>query len=148
MGLVPKFTNASIDAYLKKRATAIRQAIINRLIYLGEACVREARTNHSYIDRTDNLTSSMGYVVVVNGRIVTTAGFGGKEGATTGRTFAQSLAANHTSGYALYVVAGMNYAAYVEAKGYNVLTTAESFAESQLPIMLEQLKRNIDENNA
>lgn len=147
MGLEPKFTQEQIDTYLRSRLTAIRQAIINRLIYLGEVCVREARSNHTYIDRTGNLTSSIGYVVVDNGRIVTTAGFGGKEGATTGRTFAQSLASKHTKGYALYVVAGMNYAAYVEAKGYNVLTSAESFAEKQLPIILKQLKRNIDENN-
>lgn len=143
MGLEPKFTKAQIDTYLRSKMEAIHQAIINRLIYLGEACVREARGNHSYIDRTGNLTSSMGYVVVSNGRIVTTAGFGGRKGGTTGREFAKNLAAKTAKGYALYVVAGMNYAAYVEAKGYNVLTTAEIFAEKQLPIMLEQLKRNI-----
>ena len=39
----------------------------------------------------------------------------------------------------IVVVAGMNYAAYVEAKGYNVLASAEHLAERELPRMLEKL---------
>ena len=45
--------------------------------------------------------------------------------------------------YALVVVAGMNYAAYVEAKGYNVLSSAEHLAERELPRMLDKLITNI-----
>ena len=37
----------------------------------------------------------------------------------------------------------MNYAAYVEAKGKNVLTSAEHLAERELPRMLEKLISNI-----
>ena len=48
-----------------------------------------------------------------------------------------------TKGVALVVVAGMNYAAYVEAKGYNVLSSAEHLAERELPRMLEKLITNI-----
>ena len=48
-----------------------------------------------------------------------------------------------TKGVALVVVAGMNYAAYVEARGKNVLSSAEHLAERELPRMLEKLITNI-----
>ena len=64
------------------------------------------------------------------------------EAATKGIKAGQSVAENigkETKGVALVVVAGMNYAAYVEAKGYNVLASAEHLAERELPRMLEKL---------
>ena len=67
------------------------------------------------------------------------AGFepgGAQEGAEVGKQYAQELAANHPTGYALIVVAGMNYAEYVSAKGYDVLDTAELKARE----LLEKLR--------
>ena len=64
------------------------------------------------------------------------------EAAPKGIKVGQSVAENigkETKGVALVVVAGMNYAAYVEAKGYNVLASAEHLAERELPRMLEKL---------
>lgn len=144
MGITPRFTSADFNNALARRIAAIELAIENRLKYLGEICLIEMRTNKGYMDQTGNLTSSMGYIVVIRGRIATSAGFDGKAaGSATGHSFASSLASKHPNGYALYVVAGMNYAAYVEAKGRNVITSAEILAERQLPIMLAQLKANI-----
>lgn len=54
----------------------------------------------------------------------------------SGQTIAEKVG-KETKGVALVVVAGMNYAAYVEAKGYNVLSSAEHLAERELPRMLE-----------
>ena len=53
------------------------------------------------------------------------------------------IAAKYPKGYVLVVVAGMNYAVYVESKGRDVLTSAEKLAETELPKMLRQLKDNI-----
>jgi hypothetical protein len=54
-----------------------------------------------------------------------------------------SLAGNYPKGYVLIVVAGMNYATYVEAKGYNVLSTAEHLAQVEFPRMIAELKSDI-----
>ena len=40
---------------------------------------------------------------------------------------------------ALVVVAGMNYAAYVEAKGYNVILPAELKAKTDFPQAMKKL---------
>lgn len=157
MGLKAKFNRADIDKELRRRALKIETAIIRRLQFLGEKCLIECRTNKTYTDQTGNLTSSMGYVVVANGRIVETHGFNqsvvslsgnkgtaiGKDGGAEGEGLANEMALRFRTGFALIVVAGMNYAAHVEARGYNVLTTAEMLAEKELPKMLAALRRNI-----
>jgi len=93
-----------------------------------------------YLDQTSNLRNSIGYVVVANGKIVV-SNFDGDDG--DGRKLANSLAKEIRNGYALIVVAGKNYASYVEAKGYNVISSAELFAEREMPKILERLRRNI-----
>ena len=60
----------------------------------------------------------------------------------SGQSIAEKVG-KETKGVALVVVAGMNYAAYVEARGYNVLSSAEHLAERELPRMLEKLITNI-----
>lgn len=117
----------------------MRRAALLKLRYVGETCVKEARLTGSYTDRTGNLRSSVGYVIVDNGTIDTLAGFetvkSGAEGQKNGSKFAQSLAAKYHSGLVLIVVAGMNYAAYVQRRGYNVLASAELIAEDLLSKM-------------
>jgi hypothetical protein len=52
----------------------------------------------------------------------------------------EELAPQYTCGIALIVVAGMEYAATVAAKGYNVLDSAELTAQALVPKLLQQLK--------
>lgn len=140
----------------------IESAVIRRLQFLGEKCLIECRTNKTYMDQTGNLTSSMGYLVVANGHVVEIAGFNqgvfsltgnrgtafGSEGPKEGEQLARDVADSIGEGsYALIVVAGMDYAAYVEARGYNVLSSAEALAERELPKMMERLRKNIDKMN-
>lgn len=68
----------------------------------------------------------------------------GAIGAKSGEALARRIGET-TSGIALVCTAGMNYAIYVEASGRNVLTSAERLAEQQLPKMLAQLKKNIED---
>lgn len=98
------------------------------------------------MDQTGNLTASMGYVLTYNGQVIRTAGFekiGGNTAAETGkkegRELAMSLVPKFKKGYSLIVVAGMNYAYAVESRGYNVLASAELFAERELPNMLKRI---------
>ena len=143
-------SDVDIRHYLEERVSRIRQVLINILIRMGEEAVKEARENHHYKDRTGNLTSSIGYCVLEDGKVIVESSFdivkGGGEGAAKGREFLHSLISENSSGLVLIVVAGMKYAAYVEAKNLNVLDSAEQLVELELPKLLKQLnyKQQID----
>jgi hypothetical protein len=133
-----------IEHHIRAQALRIHEAIIRRLQYLGEQCLAEARNNKTYMDQTGNLTSSMGYVILFNGHVQHRGGFAGSgEGASQGEQTLQKVSAQYSKGYALIVCAGMGYAAYVESKGYNVLTSAEMLAEKELPKLMKALSKNI-----
>lgn len=150
MAIKPNFTKDDVrkrfDAFLNE----IEKKQIARLQRLGEMCLVEARTNKGYMMQTGALLSSTGYEVFVDGVAIHSqfdAASGAESNAAeTGIKSGQSIAeiiGKGTNGIALVVVAGMNYAAYVEAKGYNVLSSAEHLAERELPRMLEKLISNI-----
>lgn len=134
---------SQIDAYIKERMNRLKQAIIYNLCAIGEKVRNEAIESGSYKDRTKNLRSSVGYVVVVDGKVQKIGDFGksdgNKEGKDTGKNYALSLVKEYPKGITLIVVAGMKYAAYVSAKGYNVLESSELLADQLVPDMLKQL---------
>ena len=150
MGIKAKFTQDDVrkrfDAFLNE----IEKKQIARLQRLGEMCLVEARTNKGYMMQTGALLSSTGYEVFVDGVAIHSqfdAASGAESNAAetgikSGQSIAESIGKG-TKGIALVVVAGMNYAAYVEAKGYNVLSSAEHLAERELPRMLEKLISDI-----
>lgn len=119
----------------------VRQYIIRMLAYVGEQCINDARLRGSYTDRTGNLRSSIGYVVTYNGRIVQLTmnpqTLNGSGGTKEGEDYLRSLANEFNTGIALIVVAGMKYAAYVEARGYNVISSAEMLAETLIPQLVK-----------
>lgn len=143
MGLKPTFTQAQFKQQIEEAALRIQNEIVRYLQRLGEMCLIECRTNKTYQDQTGNLTASMGYIVIANGRAVKNGGFDSKLGGATGQSLAYRIATQFRTGYALIVVAGMNYAYEVETRGYNVLTSAELLAERKLPGMIVQLRKNI-----
>jgi hypothetical protein len=130
------------SAAFKKRAVT---SIINTFAYIGEQCIIESRNSGKYVDRTGNLRSSIGYVVMNNGKVVRKGGgeTGTEEGKESAQAFLVELAdkvrAYFPGGIILIVVAGMNYATYVEALGLNVLASGKLLAEKLVPEMLEKL---------
>jgi hypothetical protein len=134
---------SNIDNYLADLVEQKTQLIIRNLCYVGEKCVNEARRNGGYIDRTGNLRSSTGYIVVADGNVIQMSDFKqvkrGSEGTSDGEAFARQLTGRFPKGICLIVVAGMKYAASVSAKGYNVLDSSELLAEKLVPEMLKQL---------
>ena len=150
MGIKANFTKDDVrnrfDAFLKE----IEKKQIARLQILGEMCLIEARNNKGYMMQTGALLSSTGYQVFVDGVAIHSqfdAASGAEsdaasKGIRAGQGIAESVG-KETKGVALVVVAGMNYAAYVEARGYNVLSSAEHLAERELPRMLDKLITNI-----
>lgn len=152
MGIRPKFTRDDVQKRLDAFLAMVEKKQIARLQKLGEICLIEARMNKGYMMQTGALLSSTGYMIFVDGVALHTqfdAASGAESNAAqNGIKAGQELAekvGKETKGIALVVVAGMNYAAYVEAKGYNVLSSAEHLAQRELPRMLEKLISNIKE---
>ena len=142
---------SEINAYINAEKERVNMLAIRVLSYLGEMCVIEAKNRpqeSSWFDQSGNLRSSIGYVIVKDGKIVKYSEFNqvkhGSDGVKEGKDLAQELAKQFTSGYALIVVAGMNYAELVEAmESKNVLASAELFARQEMPKMMAKLKTQI-----
>ena len=126
---------SEIDRYTEQQLERLKQVLIRNLMYIGETVLNRARSTNSYKDRTGNLRSSIGYVITVDGRIIQQ----GKDGSSKGAAYVKSLARKFPQGICLIVVAGMNYASYVSAKGLDVLDSSELLAERLVPQMLKQL---------
>jgi hypothetical protein len=134
--------DSAIDNYIENLVERTKQGIIYELYCIGEQCLNQARSTDSYKDRTGNLRSSIGYVIVVDGKIDVISSFGlGMlgQGASEGEAFAKQTASKFPRGICLIVVAGMNYATYVSAKGYDVLDSSELLADKLVPQMLKKL---------
>lgn len=112
-----------IQQYIEEHLVLKVEELINKLSYIGEGALRIAREQGSYTDRTGNLRNSTGYVIAVDGQVTTRAGFDSKN--EDGAAFAEQLARTTEGKAVLVVCAGMNYATYVSARGYDVLDSAE-----------------------
>lgn len=134
MGITPMFGDDAIGAQVRKFQERLEQAALFQLKDLGEELTKYAKDKHNYTDRTGNLTNSIGYAIVRGSDIVF---FGGAiqqgEGADNALKVAMKMAENLTNSFTLIIVAGMNYAAYVESRGYNVILPAELKARKDFP---------------
>lgn len=147
MALIPKFKIQDIDKVLKQAEQKYQEQVIRILRFVGEKAVNEAKSNGNYQDRTANLRNSIGYVIAIDGKIISddfsataTGTQSSKENPIKyGKNLANEVAKSQ-KGISLIVVAGMRYASYVESKGKVVLTSAEQFANATLPNLLKQLR--------
>lgn len=143
MGITQITPQSEIDRYIKEQEERIINAAIYNLQYIGERCLNAAKETNSYKDRTGNLRSSLGYVIVRDGKIAYQSDFEvvlqGNTGAKSGTQYAKEVARQFPEGSVLIVVAGMNYAAFVSAKGYDVIDSAELLADRLVPQFLKQL---------
>ena len=129
-----------LDRYIQQVEEACKKAAFNTMAKLGEKMLKDARNDVSklrhFTDRTGNLRSSIGYVVIQDGQIVFDAysdpvspapGYEKEsnpaQAQAESRQHAELLASTLDSSKTwLIFVAGMNYASYVEAKGFDVIT--------------------------
>lgn len=122
--------------------------IVRAFSYLGEQCIKRIRdrsAKESWIDQTGNLRSSIGYAVYEEGKVLIESAFeqikDGKDGSLKGRKVIEELASKYSQTYALVVVAGMEYAEYVEAmNNKDVLASTELWARSKVNEYLEKAK--------
>ncbi|MFA5849943.1 MAG: hypothetical protein WC833_08670 [Bacteroidales bacterium] len=132
-----------IEQYLQQGIDRNEKVVLNAFAYVGEQCILEARGNGDYMDQTGNLRSSIGYVLLKNGRVIRSGGFeqvkGATDGVKEGTALTTKLISENGRGIVLIVVAGMKYAAYVEALNRNVLTSAELLSERLVPEIMNKL---------
>ena len=148
MSISPTFSTRDIEEYVAKRAERVHEAVLYYLNYAGVKAVNEVRLKGNYTDRSRNLRGSTGYLIVYNGPVVSGGGFepidgGGVDGTRIGRDYALQLANHEGQGYVLIVVAGMHYASYVAARGYDVLQSGKLLAEHLVPRLMEKLKAKL-----
>lgn len=136
----------AISGFIGQQVERITSALIYNLCAVGEQVLNRARSTNSYKDQTGNLRSSVGYVVAVDGEVVQSSSFevvkDGADGSRDGKSYALDLVKQFPGGIVLIVVAGMNYASYVSAKGYDVLDSSEVLADRLVPEILKQLGFN------
>ena len=137
-----------IDTLINKEKERVEMLTVRALSYLGELCVIEARNRPQEISWYDRSGSSIGYTIIHNGKILEYSDFTqvrqGNEGVRKGKALIEELSKKFANGYALVVVAGMNYAEFVEAmENKNVLASAELFARKELPGMMSKLKKQL-----
>lgn len=140
--ITPKFTADQIKKRLDAKIQNIHKAYFDELQRIGEAFVARARENDTYKDRTGNLRNSIGYIIMENGKQrvsnfnrtakPTEPNTSGKEGTEIGTMKAEEIARSYPKGYVLVCVAGMNYAVYVESKGFDVITASSIAAKNEL----------------
>lgn len=141
MGIKLETPQREIRLAIKNAVGDWQSVLLNRLTLLGDLCYQEAMNRIGYTHRTGNLGSSTGYIVLNDGQIHSEGGFLSingpdrsdttEDGTLIGRTFAESLIPEYSNGFVMIFVAGMYYAGYVEAKGYNVITSAEIWAQRE-----------------
>lgn len=152
-----KWTNKKeVDLDFKEFEARYNAKAVEWLCLLGEKMVKYAREDKSnakhYTDQTGNLRNSIGYIVVHNGNVVQHA-FNGNTPSNTkpgdprmahqeGLNYAQSIVSSLSSDKTyLVLTAGMDYAVAVEAKGYDVITGAGDWVESEAKKQMENFKR-------
>lgn len=148
MGLVPQFSIGDITKALDIEVSKIEKAIENEIIRVGLQFVSDARISADFADRTGNLRSSIGFILLKNGDIIaedfelSKRGTDKESGFDKAIQFAEEIAGEGIErGYTLIVVAGMQYAVFVEAMGYDVITSSSFKAEDNLKDAMERLKQ-------
>lgn len=143
LNIKPKFTPADIQRLVGERIARIEASIIQRLQYIGERFVTRARQVADFTDRTGNLRGSIAYVVLKNGEELHSDFDAEKLGANEASRVIGEIKQHFPKGLALIVVAGMEYAAAVESKNYDVITSSSLIAEDELRKEIDKLKASI-----
>ncbi len=125
MGLTPLYTSNDVKEVFDTFIEDVDVQLIQLFAYVGEEFVNLARNKkppQSFTDRTGNLRSSIGYVVALDGEVKIGDFEGTGEGKARAKELVKEVLSDSSTGIVLIGVAGMQYASYVESKGYDVIS--------------------------
>ncbi len=145
MSITPQFTMLQVQDYMLKNIERYEQTILDALRRTGEKAVAYMRSLRTYKDRTTNLRSSAGYAIYKDGSQVGESFTGSAEGVQSSKAICMEVAAQYapSKGFLLVVTAGMEYAIYVEAKGYDVITGGSKEASKFIKDRMQKIHRKI-----
>lgn len=152
MGITKKVVGNTFEQYVVNRMKKLKEEYIRALIDVGIETVNYIRNRSgeaSWFDDTGNLRSSIGFVILDEGKIVEQGGFkkakSGAEGVRIGMEFSEIIASRVSEfghGLVLIIVAGMEYAAYVEAmENKDVLASSKFVAKRILEDRISKINR-------
>lgn len=122
---------SELDKAYKEAEEQLYQEAIAGLARIGEMYVSESRNSRTYKDRTGNLNNANSYRVYRDG--VEVVGSTGRP--ETGSMFNQLKTGK---GLELIVGNGMEYASFVEGKGFNVTTSGFMLVEREVREMFSK----------
>lgn len=149
---------------LYRDAERIEKAIISRMQFIGEQFISEAKSQPQptvsrkikgksaaqgpkepvYEDQTGNLRSSIGYYILKDNEVIGSKVEGNQKGIEAANMTVKGVP--ERPGIRLVGVAGMDYALFVESRGYNVITTQSIVAIDHLDEQLEELSHKTGKN--
>jgi hypothetical protein len=121
---------------LNKSKEVLEGLILSMMTRRGEQFLSDCRNERTYQDQTGNLRASLGYFVFKGNTLLV------GDGDETARSVLNEIPKD-AGVYYLIGVAGMNYAAAVEAKGYNVISNQTIQIIDLLKGDLESLKNKL-----
>lgn len=135
-----------IDKIIQQETQAWFNELLEDYRTAGKKFVEMARSKTKVADGsfgniTWNLRSSIGYLLVNNGQVIESyfpTLNGATEGSETGDNYAKEIAllVDEGEGVSLICVAGMEYAYFVESKGYEVISTSSDQFANDIRQML------------
>lgn len=140
------FDLSALDKLIDQKVDTWLDSIMEKYRKAGKQFTERARSrtkaaHHSFGNITWNLRSSIGYLLVYNG-VVKESYFptlqGAPEGSGKGDEYAREIASyvNDGQGVLLVCVAGMEYAYFVQSKGYDVIKGSSVYFDQELTSML------------
>lgn len=133
------FQIKQVEEVFEKFLEGVNNQVLQALQYLGEEFVNRARYQNTYKDRTGNLRASIGYIILKDGELVERNFTGPVKGTAKGEQVAEEVASKYPKGYVLIGVAGMDYAAAVEAKNFDVISGSAPTA-LEIKSLLDEIK--------
>lgn len=109
--------------------------------FATEADRRKPHTPN-YADKTGNLRASIGFAVYNHGQRVGCNFSGGGDGQQKAEALCEEVAGDYPDKIVCVIVAGESYAAYVESKGYDVITGPLKGMEGKLEQYLTEVIKN------
>lgn len=138
--LEPMFTTSEMKQIADRMEKEMNDAILEQLIKVAERAIEIVRLKSKgqggYNDDTGNLRSGTGFIIHKDGRVVhrdfkaSGKGTDKQTGLDTGLKAALEILRDN--GWGIFLVSGMEYAGWVEAKGYDVLSGAQTGLDQAL----------------
>lgn len=127
MAITQRFDIGKLFAGVRAKVDIITDSVLDALQMACLEVTNNAKALSTYKDQTHYLRSSIGFVVFDHGEKIaetftSTGGEAGSAGVEAGREIAEEAAKQYTNEIVAVIVAGADYALYVESKGYDVIS--------------------------